>query len=213
LKIERRRIMKKMFSVFASVLLLAIAAQAQDAKPQQRYRAFGGTPDERASVRIAYSDAEKKSFGQQFAFDYGTPAWKKDYEDAAKFDAMTRGKVWRFGSNFWTTLDTNIPIKIAGKAVPVGMWYVGLKRSQDGAQWSMVFIDPAKVRSATVDAFAIAKAPIEFEAPLVTEKATDAKDKLVITLTPQTDNPKKVTMRISWGQLQLSAPIEAGLEG
>jgi hypothetical protein len=203
--------MKRVFNVFAALLLLAAASQAQEVK--QRYRAFGGTPDERASVRVAYADTQKKSFGQQFAFDYGTPAWKKDYEDPAKFDAMTKGKVWRFGSNFWTTLDTNIPIKIGGKAVPVGVWYVGLRRSQDGVQWSMVFIDPAKVRSATVDAFSIAQAPIEFEAPLVTEKATELKEKLTVMLTPQTDNVKKVTLRISWGQLQLSAPIEAGLEG
>ena len=204
--------MKRLFSVFATVLLLALATQAQEA-PKQKFQAFGGTPDDRASTRVGYANTEKKTFGQQFAIDYGRPVWKKEYENAATFDTMTKGKVWRFGSNFWTTLDTNVPLKIAGRDVPVGTWYLGLRRSEDGAQWSLVFIDPAKVRGVTLDAFAINKAPIEFEAPLTTEKATELKEKLTVTLTPQKDDVKNVTMRISWGQLQLSAPIVAKLEG
>ena len=203
--------MRKTLTVFAFVLLLAAIGWAQETK--QKFSAFGGTPDERASVRVGYANNEKKTFGQQFAFDYGTPAWKKDYEDPAKFDLMTKGKVWRFGSNFWSRLDTNVPLKIGGKDIPVGSWYLGLRRSQDGAQWSLAFIDPAKVRGITLDAFAINKATIEFEAPLTTEKATELKDKLTVTLTPQKDNVKNVTLRISWGQLQLSAPVEAKLEG
>jgi hypothetical protein len=204
--------MKRPFNVFATVLLLAAAALAQDA-PKPKFSAFGGAPDERACSRVAYANNEKKTFGQQFSIDYGTPAWKKNYEDPANFDTMTKGKVWRFGSNFWTRLDTNIPLKIAGKDVPAGTWYLGLRRSSDGAQWSLAFIDPVKVRSASLDAFAIAKAPIEFEAPLTIEKATELKEKLTVTLTPQKDDVKNVTMRISWGQLQLSAPIVAKLEG
>lgn len=203
--------MKKLFSFFATALLLAVAAQAQEVK--QKFSAFGGGPDERACARVGYANTEKKTFGQQFAIDYGTPAWKKEYEDAAKFDVMTKGKVWRFGSNFWTRLDTNVPLRIAGKDVPVGTWYLGLRRSEDGARWSIAFIDPAKVRGMTLDAFAINKAPIEFEAPLTIEKATELKGKLTVTLTPQKEDVTNVTMRISWGQLQLSAPIVARLEG
>ena len=202
--------MRKVFSVFALVLMLATTQWAQE--PKSKFSAFGGTPDERACARVAYANNETKSFGQQFAIDYGTPAWKKDYEDAAKFDTMTKGKLWRFGSNFWTRLDTNIPLKIGGKDVPVGTYYLGLHRSADGATWSLAFIDPAKTRGITLDAFAINKATVAFEAPLVTEKATEMKEKLTVTFTPQKDNVKNVAMRISWGQLQLSATVEAKLE-
>jgi hypothetical protein len=150
--------MRRIFFVTALVLFATAAGFAQETK--QKFQAFGGGADERACARVGYANTEKKTFGQQFAIDYGTPAWKKDYEDAAKFDVMTKGKVWRFGSNFWTRLDTNIPLKIAGRDVPVGTWYLGLRRSQDGAQWSIAFIDPEKVGGMTLDAFAINKAPI-----------------------------------------------------
>lgn len=201
---------RKVFSVFTFVLFISATIQAQNPKP--RYSVFGGTPDERACVRVEFMDNEKKVL-QQFAIDYGTPVWKKEYEDAAKFDAMTKGKVWRFGSNFWTRLDTNLPLKIAGKSVPIGIWYLGLRRSQDGAQWSMVFIHPAKARSASMDAFFINEAPIEMEVPLTFDKATEIKEKLTVMLTPQKDSVKNLTLRISWGQLQLRAPVEVSLEG
>jgi hypothetical protein len=40
------------------------------------------------------------------------------YEDPVKFDRMTKGKTWRQGKDFWTVLDTNLPLRIAGKEVP-----------------------------------------------------------------------------------------------
>lgn len=202
--------MKKAFNVSAFCLVLALVTQAQD-KP--RYSVFGGTPDDRACTRIEYFDNEKKKV-QQFAIDYGTPVWKKDYEDAAKFDAMTNGKIWRLGSDFWTRLESQLPLKIGNKNVPAGIYYLGLRRSPDGAQWSLVLIDPAKTRAAGVfDAFMINKAPVEYEALMTIEKPTEVKDKLTILVTPQKENIKNLTLRISWGQLQLSGTIEAVLEG
>jgi hypothetical protein len=191
--------------------MLTIAIQAQETKP--RYSVFGGPPDERACNRIEYFDNQKKIV-QQFAIDYGTPVWKKEYEDASKFDAMTNGKIWRFGSNFWTRLESQIPLKIGGKSIPAGVHYLGLKRSQDGTQWSLVIIDPAKARAAGVyDAFMINKAPVEYETSMTVEKPTEIKDKLTVMLTAQKENTKNITLRISWGQLQLSTLIEAVLEG
>ena len=75
---------------------------------------FGGQPDERASTRLLYET--DRAIGE-FAIDYGRPAWKKEYEDPATFDKMTRGKVWRLGKDFWTTLDTSLPLRIAGREV------------------------------------------------------------------------------------------------
>ena len=66
---------------------------------------FGGQPDERASTRLLYET--NRAIGE-FAIDYGRPAWKKEYEDPATFDKMTRGKIWRLGKDFWTTLDTSL---------------------------------------------------------------------------------------------------------
>ena len=128
---------------FAMVLCLASPLPAQDAKPKPKVVSFGSDSPERGTTRVGYWNMEKNMGIGQFAIDYGRPVWRKEYEDAAKFDAMTKGKVYRLGSNFWTTLDTDMPLKIAGNTVPTGSWYLGLHRSDDGATWSLAFIEPA----------------------------------------------------------------------
>ena len=166
---------------------------------------FGGQPDERASTRILYET--DKAIGE-FAIDYGRPVWKKEYEDPAIFDKMTRGKVWRLGKDFWTTLDTSLPLRIAGREVSIGYYYLGLRRSEDGATWSLVFLDPVEIRSSKFDAFEINKAPIAFRVPVNVEKGAETVDKLTVVLSHQKQSITSVTLRIAWGTLHLNAPIE-----
>ncbi len=201
--------MKKGTSLIAGILLMASVGLPQQAKPI--LVAEGGAPDERASARVLYWNTRVDAAAGQVAINYGRPVWKKDYEDAAKFDAMTKGKVWRMGSNFWTTLDTDLPLKIAGKSIRPGTYCLGLHRSPDGSQWSLAFIDPAKVRQAHLDAFDIRKAAVEFEAPMTADQAEKLAPKLTVTLTYPKATPTKVTLRVAWGNLALSAPIEVGL--
>jgi hypothetical protein len=188
------------------LISICIGASAQNAKP--KIVMFGSDSPERGTTRIGYWSMEKGGGAGQFAIDYGRPVWKADYEDQAKFDMMTKGKIYRLGSNFWTTLDSDIPLKISGVAVPAGHWYLGLHRSDDGATWSLVFIDPAKIRAAKMDASEITKAPVEIKVPMKIEQATEKREKLTIDLLYQDKNLKDVTLRIGWGKIQLSAPIE-----
>ena len=127
------------------VFLFAAIALAQQTKPT--IVAEGGGVDDYGSTRVLFWNTKVDSSAGQFAINYGRPGWKKDYEDSAKFDAMTKGKVWRMGSNFWTTLDTSLALKISGKSIPVGAYYLGLHRSEDGATWSLAFIDPLRSQS------------------------------------------------------------------
>lgn len=201
--------LKFTIALFALVFCVTSDLNAQDAtKARPKIVAFGSDSPERGTTRVGYWNNEKNMGAGQFAIDYGRPVWKKEYEDAATFDKITKGQVYRLGSNFWTTLDTDMPLNIAGKSIPAGVWYLGLHRSEDGATWSLVFIDPAKARAAHVDASEIARAPIAFKAPMTVEQATDMKEKLTIDLTWQKGNLKDVTLRIAWGKMQLSAPIQ-----
>jgi len=190
-------------------ILLAAALQAQ--QPKKGIVAEGGTTNDRASARVLYWDRDADRAAGQLAFNYGRPIWKKDYEDAAKFDGMTKGQTWRMGSNFWTTLATDLPLNIGGKDVAPGLYYLGLHRSADGAQWSLAFIDPAGARKEHLDAFDIRKAKVEFMAPMSTEKAESTADKLTVTLSYPKDDFKNVTLKIAWGNLALSAPIKVTL--
>lgn len=194
---------------FATVVCVSSVLLAQDAqKPKPKVVSFGSDSPERGTTRVGYWNLEKNMGIGQFAIDYGRPVWRKEYEDTAKFDAMTNGKVYRLGSNFWTTLDTDMPLKVAGKTVPMGSWYLGLHRSEDGATWSLAFIEPAKARAAHVDASEIERAPVAFKIAMTAEQAGELKEKLTIDLVRQKDNLKDVTLRIAWGKIQLSAPVE-----
>ena len=202
--------MKKRLAAIALMLSLASIALGQQ---QPKIVAFGSDSPERGTTRVGYWHNEKKTVIAEFAINYGRPAWKKAYEDKAAFDKMTKGQTWRLGENFWTILDTNIPLKISGKDVPVGSYYLGLHRSEDGAQWHLVFIDPAKARQARLDAFEIAKAPVEFKVPVKLEEPGDVKEKLTIDLVYNQSNLKDVTLKIAWGKLQVTAPIQVSVEG
>jgi hypothetical protein len=200
----------KIHSLLAVALFFSLHAAGQQQRP--RIVAEGGTPDERASARVLYWNTQTDAAAGQVAIDYGRPVWKKDYNDPAKFDGMTRGKIWRMGSNYWTILDTELPLSIAGKKVPMGFYYLGLHRSEEGSEWSLVFIDPTKARKQRLDAFQIEKAPVEFEALMSTvAQAETPTEKLTITLSYPKDDIKHVTMRVAWGNLVLSTPIEVGV--
>jgi len=198
----------KLFAFLGVVISLSFvsAIQGQDNK-RPKIVAFGSDSPERGTTRVGYWNNEKNQGAGQFAIDYGRPVWRKEYEDTANFDKMTKGKVYRLGSNYWTTLDTDIPLTVAGKSIPAGQWYLGLHRSEDGATWSLAFIDPAKARAAHLDASEIERAPIAFKAPMKIESG-EMKEKLTIDLVFQRTNLKDVTLRIAWGKMQLSAPIQ-----
>ena len=179
---------------------------AQQSKPAMV--AEDGGFQERGSARILYWDTKANTAFGQFAIEYGRPLWKKDYDDAATFDKLTKGKIYRLGSNFWTSLDTQLPLKVSGVNVAPGHYYLGLGRSPDGMTWSLVFIDSAKSRAMHLDAFQIDRAPVLFQVPMTVEPGAAASEKLTITLSYPKETPKQATVRIAWGKLQLSAPVE-----
>ena len=205
--------MKRTHYVFALIFLAGTTLYAQRGSEQQgSIRALGGSSSPRASARVLYSNRADRSFPGQLAIHYGQPQWRSEYEDPTTFDQMTQGRVWRMGNDFWTVLDTNLPLKIAGRDIAVGAYYLGVHRSEDGSTWSLAFMDPAKIRRARLDASEIAKATIDFMVPMTFAKAEETTEELVISLNTD-DNLTDVTLKVVWGNLQLTAPIQViGLE-
>jgi len=172
----------------------------------------GGRVGQRAWARVLYSNQADNTFPGQFSISYGQPEWRSEYGDPATFDQMTKGRVWRMGNNFWTVLDTNLPLRIAGKDIAVGAYYLGAHRSEDGDTWSLAFMDPVKIRRARLDASEIAKATIDFMVPVTVAQVEEATAELAISLNTE-DNLTDVTLKVVWGNLQLTAPIQViGLE-
>jgi Protein of unknown function (DUF2911) len=188
-----------------TALLIAASSYAQNKKIEVE----GGDVDDRGSARVLYWNDGANAAAGQFAFNYGRPVWHKEYDDPAKFDSITKGKVWRMGSNYWSNLYTDVPLTIAGTAVAPGLYFLGLQRSADGSSWSLAFIDPVKVRKARIDAFQIGKAKVEFTAPMSIEPAgSEAVEKLTITATHPENDIHNATLKVAWGHLALSAPIK-----
>jgi hypothetical protein len=177
---------------------------------QEALEVEGGTPDDFASTRIAY-------FGHnigvgQFAINYGRPAWRPEYDDSGKFDQLTKGKIWRMGSNFWTSLYTDLPLTISGKPVAPGLYFLGLERSADGASWSLSFIDPVKVRNGHLDAFYIQQAKVDFTVPMTVAPArTEPATKLTVTFAHAEGKPRDATLEVAFGHLGLTAPVKVTL--
>ena len=203
--------MKSRFMPVFVLFLATMPLLSQQPPTQEIIGEGGGMMEERGSARVLYWNTKLDTSAGQFAIDYGRPEWKKDYEDAAKFDGLTKGKVWRMGKNFWTILDSSLPLKISGKSVPPGYYYLGLRRSADGAQWSLAFLDPMKVQAARLDGFIINKAKVEFEVPVKMEKVPVIASKLLITLPYAEKTPTHVTFKLAWGNFVVTAPVEVSL--
>lgn len=198
--------MKKGILAVCTLLIATAAGYAQQASSLQ---SFGGTVDERGSTRIALYDQARQAVVGEYAINYGRPVWKAEY--AQQIDQMTEGKTWRLGNNFWTTLDTNLPLELAGVKVPVGSYYLAVRRSADGSNWKLAFLNPEAVRQHRIDAFDVSKAPVAFTAPLKFSKTEKNAQKLTIVLDRDKAHPGQGQLLIEWGNLQLSAPVKAQL--
>lgn len=159
-------------------------------------------------TRILYWNNATNGAAGEVAIDFGRPQWKPEYDAAGALEGMTKGKTWRMGKDLWTTLDTNLPLKIGSQSIAPGSYYLGVHRTADGATWSLAFIDPAKTRSAKVDAFEIEKATALFKVPLTFKTTTEATAMLNISLSPAKDDMKNVTLRLTWGKFELTTPVQ-----
>ncbi len=103
------------------------------------------------------------------------------------------------GDNFWSVLDTHVPLKISGRDIGVGSYYLGVHRSQDGDSGKLAFLDPAAIREARLDASEVAKATVDFMVPMNYSKTSEDVVELMVTLEYPKENPADVTLRVAWG--------------
>jgi hypothetical protein len=184
---------------------------AQQKKPA--FWVYGQTVEDRASTRLGYWKTNANAGVGEVVISYGRPVWKAQYQD--KLDEMTRGKMWRMGDNFWTLLDTNLPVEFGGKKISPGLYYLAVHRSENGKKWELVFIDPDVCRSKGLDAYDVGTRPSEipvlFQVPLSFERSDDIVERLTILMTLGKDSQTAGTMRLSWGSFALAAPVRVDL--
>jgi len=196
---------RELMAVGAIGLVFGPSASAQLA-------AFGGgEPQARSLVRVFYWDEGKNMSPGQVAIHYGRPVWKEEYSDPVKFDEMTKGKNVRLGKDYWTTLDTNVALKIGDRSVSPGEYFLAASRTADGKAWELLFIDSAKARQQKMDAFQSDVAPVLYKVPLTVSEEQDLEKNLLILLGKDEKNPMKLTLTIRWGNMKLVREMTADL--
>jgi hypothetical protein len=138
----------------------------------------------------------------QVAIDHGQPRWQAAFDGFLK---QPTGKRWRFGENFWTTLDTNMELDLGGVRVPVGSYYCVLQNTaKDGVQ--LVLLEPAAVRGQRLDAYEAAKTSGGILVPLQHGEAAPV-SRLRIELSVDRQQKDGGALTIRFGSHELSAPL------
>lgn len=161
----------------------------------------------RSSARLALFGANGSP--GQVSIDYGQPPWKEQYAKAIDSENSV-GKRWRFGADFWTTLDTNVDLTIGGTAVAAGSYYLALENKGEG-KVVMVLFDPIEVRKKKLDAFQIDKTPSGKEVALEHKVVEESASKLKIAFKADAKDTNKATLVVHFGPHTLTVPVELHL--
>ena len=184
------------------LLLPALAAQTQS---------FAQTSERVATRFLLFEQKDGRFRSQgQVCIDFTPPEWKKDYNDDKKLDQMTRGQRMRFGKDFWSRLDTSVPLDLGGIKVPAGSYYLALERSKDD-KWSLVLLDPARMREQRVDAFDTASTKGGTLVPLTCSRSKESQERLKIEFLVDKKDSRKAILDLHWGTYKLSTPLTAEL--
>jgi mannose-6-phosphate isomerase-like protein (cupin superfamily) len=156
---------------------------------------------ERGSARIFYWFGS--SSAGQLDIHFGRPAWQPAFES---FLTRPSGKRWRLGENFWTTLDTNIPLEIGGVELGIGQYYLVLENSTtDGLR--LIALDPQEIRRQRFDAYEAPKTTGGTAIPLTLEKLEPAAQRLQIALEVDRSEKDHARLLIRFGPHQITAPV------
>jgi mannose-6-phosphate isomerase-like protein (cupin superfamily) len=181
------------------------------ARPATGGMATGPTPTEqtpyaetsaRGNTRIFYWFGPDSA--GQVAIDFGRPKWQPAFD---RFMRQPKGQRWRFGENFWTVIDTNMPLTLGGIDVPVGQYYAVLQHRGD-AGIEMVLLDPQEIRRRRLDAHEASKTTGGLVVPLEAGEATVTADRLDVELTVDRAQRDRGALTVRFGPHELRAPLQ-----
>ena len=160
------------------------------APPPTKQTPFPET-SQRGNTRIFYWFGPDSA--GQVAIDYGRPRWQPAF---TKFVDQPSAKRWRLGENFWTTLDTNMPLTLGGVDIGIGQYYAVLQNTKEAGP-QLVLLDPGEVRKRRLDAYEATKTTgglvVPLRASLLEEPTTELEVELAVD--PATGDTGTLTIR------------------
>lgn len=158
---------------------------------------------EREGSRVLFFT--NRGIAGQFHVDYGRPVWREEY--LQQIDSIPAGQRLRLGKDFWTTLETNVPLTIGGVRLEPDQYYLASERTADG--FAIVAYEAAPLRRRRVASF---QPPAEggHVIPLTLSQDEDLEEELSIEFVVE-NRTGKITLELAWGPLRLTAPVEVEL--
>lgn len=157
----------------------------------------------RQDCRLSYWN--NSTSAGQVAVSYGPVSWKDAYSKQIESPKFVNRR-WRLGSNFWTTLDTSMPMKIGGQKIPAGYFYLTLEKKDDG-RFILAFNDPSKIRQKKLDAFVAHLTKGGIEVPMEMAKSDKNAKQLKIHFMEKSPSAGKGKLHIRFGPHVLSTPF------
>ena len=163
---------------------------------------------DRRSARVAYFSGNGSP--GQLAIDYGVVEWNDKRFGEALASPKFVGRKWRLGSDFWTTLDTSMPLRINGVEIPAGYWYLTVEHKGD-QKLVLGVHDPVAVRSQHIDPFRAELVKGGIEVPMTYARTADVQKQLDIGITLPSGAKTKGSLHVRFGPHELTADVEIGL--
>jgi len=154
-----------------------------------------------------YRDDGVEIGGGRISVEHGKPQWPEVLDDPASFEGATVGKLWRLGSNKWSTLDTNLPLRFGERKVAPGIYYLVVHRPTPDV-WRLGLVSPKDVAAKLIDAWASqarpGEVPVLFSLPLRYTRH-ETRGELDVSFGLEDDDMSKGSLVIEWGPHRLDA--------
>jgi tetratricopeptide (TPR) repeat protein len=177
---------------------------------EQRAKAGGvqvyATMTERKCARLALFD--KSGSPAQLAIQFTPVPWLEKYAELIDSEKML-GRQWRFGGDFWTSLDTSVDLAIGDVTVPAGYHYLTLRQPAAG-EFELVVHDAAKVRAQHLDAYQAERLQGGLAIALEHDQVEECAGELMIGIKAKKGETGRGLFVVRFGPHVLEAPIALG---
>ena len=142
-----------------------------------------------------------------FRISHGAPVWKESYDPKGiKQSKIPDGTRFRFGNNFWSTIETNVDLTIGGAEVPVGYYYLAFEKQTDAV--NIVAFPADDLRKQRVGSWQPPQTG-GIVIPMSLDESGSTADELTCDFV--VDNRSGASsLEVEWGPYALTAPVEIG---
>lgn len=183
----------------------AVIAKVKENASKEQLQVFAQTTERKRNRLVWF--ANNRSPGQ-LSVEYGAVPWQAKFA-AMVDDESTLGRKWRLGADFWTSLDTSLPMTVGGTEIAPGYYYLTLERREGGA-FVLALHDAAKVKQRKLDAFVAHLLKGGIEVPMQHEAGADVAERLSIEFVLD-EGQDRGHLRIAFGPHRLAAKAKVEL--